>query len=193
MFVLKRLMVAMKGLADELSAARDVEVSVQDGHVVIVFSTALERVTLRTERFQVSREPLSDEQRKRAKSSLFNSYVKVGDREVETLERLGLPLYWNRAWFFGQVEQLAQKGHDDTLFADLEHRFGWPAHSVRSYVKRNYGFTTQPDYETIRKAVLRDYETGNYSYKELAERYQVSKASVSRYVRGVRPQRLRTS
>lgn len=186
-------MVAMKGLADELSAARDVEVSVQDGHVVIVFSTALERVTLRTERFQVSREPLSDEQRKRAKSSLFNSYVKVGDREVVTLQRLGLPLYWNRAWFFGQVEQLAQKGHNDTLFADLEHRFGWPAHSVRSYVKRNYGFTTQPDYETIRKAVLRDYETGNYSYKELAERYQVSKASVSRYVRGVRPQRLRTS
>ncbi len=186
-------MVDMKGFADELSAARDVKVSVQGGHVAIVFSTASERVTLWTERFQVSREPLSDEQRKRAKSGLFNSYVKFGDREVETLRRLELPLYWNQAWFFEQVELLEQEGHSETLFAEFEQRFGWDAKTIRSYAKKHYGFTTQLDYETIREAVLRDYEMGNYSYKELAERYQVSKASISRYVRNIRPQRPRTS
>lgn len=183
----------MDSLADELETARDMKVSVQSGHVTIVFTTSSERVTLRTRSFQVSREPLSDEQQKRAKSGLFNSYVKVGSREVESLCQLGLPLYWNKAWFFEQVELLKQEGHGETLFAELEQRFGWAANTIRSYAKRHYGFTTQLDYETIREAVVRDYETGNYSYKELAERYQVSKASISRYVRGIRPQRPRSS
>jgi len=100
---------------------------------------------------------------------------------VEELKERNFPLYWNEAWL---RQELARLGSYSEIAR--QHGFKNPT-TIASYAKRKFGISVQRDYEPIRLAVIEDFETGEYTQLELAEKHNVGIATVYRWLAERKP------
>lgn len=100
---------------------------------------------------------------------------------VEELKERNFPLYWNEAWL---RQELARLGSYSEIAR--QHGFKNPT-TIASYAKRKFGISVQRDYEPIRLAVIEEFETGEYTQLELAEKHGVGIATVYRWLAERKP------
>lgn len=106
-------------------------------------------------------------------------YNRVKRPEALTIEELrerNLPLYWNEHWLRQELERLGS-------YAEIARVHGFPSPvTIASYAKRKFGISVQKDYDRKRRAVYQDFDTGDYTHLELANRHGVGVATVYRWL-----------
>lgn len=100
---------------------------------------------------------------------------------VDELKERNLPLYWNEQWLRSELNRLGS-------YSEIarQHNFQSPT-TIASYAKRKFGISIQRDFDAKRRAVLEDFETGDYTQLELAEKHGVGVATVYRWLAERKP------
>lgn len=115
---------------------------------------------------------------------LRGRYNRIKRPEAFTLDELkerNLPLYWNEQWLRQELDRLGS-------YAEIARAHGYPsATTIASYAKRKFGISIQKDFDAKRQAVLEDFESGDYTQLELAERHGVGVATVYRWLAERKP------
>lgn len=113
----------------------------------------------------------------------FNRVKNAQHLSVSELRERNLPLYWNREWLEAEL-------HECGSYAAVARKHGYPSSTtIASYAKRNFGLDVQGVYDRKRVEVVAEYLRGRsgegepVSYLELAARYDVSIATVYRWVK----------
>lgn len=111
----------------------------------------------------------------------FNRIKRPEELTVDQLVERNLPLYWNEEWL---RRELARYGS----YAELARAHNYPsATTIASYAKRKFGISVQKNFDKKRQAVYDDFETGDYSQLELANKHGVGVATVYRWLADRKP------
>lgn len=106
----------------------------------------------------------------------YNRIKNPQDFTVKQLKERNLPLYWNEEWLRSELERLGS-------YAEIARVHGYPSPvTIASYAKRKFGIEVQKDYARKRQAVYDDFDTGDYTHYDLAQKHGVAIATVYRWL-----------
>lgn len=130
----------------------------------------------------------SIEEAEERRKGLRGRYNRIKNPEAFTIEELKerhLPLYWNEQWLRQELDRLGS-------YAEIARTHGYPsATTIASYAKRKFGISLQQDFDEKRQAVLEDFETGDYTQLQLANKHGVGVATVYRWLSERKPKSAR--
>lgn len=96
---------------------------------------------------------------------------------IQELIDRNLPLYWNEEWLRSELDRLG-------TYAEIAREHGYPSPvTIASYAKRKFGIDVQGMYAEKRADVYEDFDTGDYTQLELAQRNGVAVATVYRWLK----------
>lgn len=118
------------------------------------------------------------------RKGLRGRYNRIKRPEAFTIDELkerNLPLYWNEEWLRKELDRLGS-------YSEIARQHGYPSPTtIASYAKRKFGISIQKNFDEKRRGVMKDFDTGEYTQLELAEKYGVGVATVYRWLAERRP------
>lgn len=107
----------------------------------------------------------------------LNRVKRPEELSVKELTAQNLPLYWNEEWLRRELGRLGS-------YAEIARVHGFPSPvTIASYAKRKFGIDVQAGYAKKRQAIYEDFDAGDYTQLELANKHGVSVATVYRWLR----------
>lgn len=96
---------------------------------------------------------------------------------IKELQERNLPLYWNEEWLRAELDRLGS-------YAEIARVHGFPSPvTIASYAKRKFGIDMQAKFAKKREAVYDDFDTGDFTQLELAQKHGVGVATVYRWLK----------
>lgn len=113
----------------------------------------------------------------------FNRIKNPQQYSLEELRARNLPLYWNEQWLRRELNRLGS-------YAAVAREHGYPsATTITSYAKRRYGISKQDEFDRKRAQIIEEYEPGEITQHDLANKYGVAVATVYRWLAEARNDR----
>ena len=169
------------GLSHVIVEAAQVEVigAVQEGSagLKLILSIDGEEVVIAAASVEIVEGDLAAAIRKaKGRRGRYNRIKRPEALTIKELHERNLPLYWNEQWLRQELQRLGS-------YAEIARVHGYPsAVTIASYAKRKFGISVQDDYDRKRQAVYQDFDTGDYTHLELADRNGVGVATVYRWL-----------
>lgn len=107
----------------------------------------------------------------------LNRVKRPEELSVQELKERNLPLYWNEEWLRAELDRLGS-------YAEIARVHGFPSSvTIASYAKRKFGIDVQAEYAKKRQAVYDDFDSGDYTQLDLANKHGVAVATVYRWLK----------
>jgi len=107
----------------------------------------------------------------------LNRVKRPEELSVQELKERNLPLYWNEEWLRAELDRLGS-------YAEIARVHGFPSSvTIASYAKRKFGIDVQAEYAKKRQAVYDDFDAGDYTQLDLANKHGVAVATVYRWLK----------